>query len=220
MEQSANVTNDRVLAYWPLWAIGILIALGVIGIGYYFFFPQPTTPEEEPQVAGAASISTEGWIIYNDTAHGFTILYPPDFVLDTEYSYTGLGSEKEIRGVSFSVPAAYTEGTNLSTDSKLSVEWANGADCTAASFIDGGYIAPTPENSVYPFDVQTSTGAAAGNRYEETVFALPSCHAIRYLIHYGALENYGPGTTRAFDRQKLLDTLDAMRRSLVLDSKG
>jgi len=63
------------------------------------------------------------------------------------------------------------------------------------------------------------TEAAVGNRYEETVYAMPGtspCVAVRYFIHWTIIENYPPGAVTAFDRQALLDRFDAMRGTLVL----
>ena len=64
-----------------------------------------------------------------------------------------------------------------------------------------------------------STGAAAGNRYEETVYTLPGtnpCIAVRYFIHYGVFQNYPAGTVREFDQQALLASFDAIRHTLVI----
>ena len=69
------------------------------------------------------------------------------------------------------------------------------------------------------YSVASSTGAGAGNRYEETVYALPGtnpCVAVRYFIHYGVIENYPAGTVQAFNQPALLATFDAIRRTLVI----
>ncbi|MCA9730335.1 MAG: hypothetical protein KC729_21825, partial [Candidatus Eisenbacteria bacterium] len=68
------------------------------------------------------------------------------------------------------------------------------------------------------YSVASRREAAAGNRYEETVYAIRGtrpCVAVRTLIHYGVIENYPP-ETHAFDREALGATLDRMRKSLVL----
>jgi hypothetical protein len=68
------------------------------------------------------------------------------------------------------------------------------------------------------YSVASSTGAAAGNRYDETVYALPGtnpCIAVRYFIHYGVIENYPAGTVRAFDEAALRSEFDAIRRTLI-----
>ena len=67
------------------------------------------------------------------------------------------------------------------------------------------------------YSVASSTGAAAGNRYEETVYALPGtnhCIAVRYFIHYGVIENYPVGLVREFDKKSLLKEFDTIRRTL------
>ena len=63
------------------------------------------------------------------------------------------------------------------------------------------------------------TGAGAGNFYEEEVWAIPDtnpCIAIRYFIHSTNIYNYTPGAVKEFDRQKLINQFDEIRRSLIL----
>jgi hypothetical protein len=80
---------------------------------------------------------------------------------------------------------------------------------TARTLADGGIT----------YSIASSTGAAAGNRYEETVYALSgthSCISVRYFIHYGVFQNYPAGMVREFDQQALLASFDAIRRTLVV----
>ncbi len=67
--------------------------------------------------------------------------------------------------------------------------------------------------------LQVATGAGAGNRYEETVYATPSmssCVAVRYFIHYVAIENFPDDTVKAFDQEALLNQFDQIRRTLTI----
>jgi hypothetical protein len=69
------------------------------------------------------------------------------------------------------------------------------------------------------YSVSSSMGAGAGNRYEETVYALVGtrpCFAVRYFVHYGAIENYPSGTIQQFNKQALLKEFDSIRRTLVI----
>ncbi len=156
---------------------------------------------------------------------GFSIRYPANFTVNPTYQYQEFGPGKEINGVSFTIPPSMASGTNLGADSYLSVEHiATTTACSAALFLPAGdpsqlkLTTTTDEDVTYSF--ATMTGAGAGNRYEETVFALPGtspCLAVRYFVHYSVLENYPPGLVRAFDHQALLHQFDMMRRSLTLE---
>ena len=53
---------------------------------------------------------------------GFSIKYPKAYSLSESYQYQGL-VEEQIPGVKVSVPASLTDGTNLSTDSGVSIEY-------------------------------------------------------------------------------------------------
>ncbi len=67
------------------------------------------------------------------------------------------------------------------------------------------------------YSVATSSGAAAGNRYEEMIFAFPAsspCTAVRYYIHSTAVGNYPEGSVREFDREALLAEFDAIRKTI------
>ena len=136
------------------------------------------------------------------------------------------GPGKDIGGVKFTIPSSLAQGTNLGKDSYFSVEelassTSLSGTCSAKQFLElgpGEQVKMLKEgDTAYSF--ASSTGAAAGNRYEEEVFAIPGttpCMAVRYFIHYGVFENYSPGSVREFDEAALLAQFDAMRRTLTL----
>ncbi len=162
-------------------------------------------------------------LFYSNGAAGFSIRFREGYAIDQSYRYQGLGPGRDIYGIKFTIPAAMATGTNLGADSYLSVEGFAKAgppapECTASRFL-GRATASTVIDDGVTYSVATSTGAGAGNRYEEIVFALAGtnpCIAVRYYIHYGVFENYPPGTVRRFDEQALLAEFDAMRRTLVV----
>ena len=64
-----------------------------------------------------------------------------------------------------------------------------------------------------------TTGAGAGNRYFETVYAISGsspCFAVRYFIHYSVIENYPAGTVQQFNEPALVSQFDSIRRTLTI----
>ncbi|MDB5224577.1 MAG: hypothetical protein JWO43_199 [Candidatus Adlerbacteria bacterium] len=198
-------------------------ALVILIVGAWFVVTHPKTAEPITQEPVATSTNSSLTQTYTDSAARFSIRYAPNMAVDKEYQYTNLGPSKTISGVKFTIDPAVATGTNLSSDSYLSVEQiSNVTSCTADLFIDtsNGAKATTVTDGSVSYSVATTTGAGAGNRYEETVFALPGtspCIAVRYMIHYGVFENYPAGSIKEFDRAALLDQFDQMRRTLTVN---
>lgn len=165
---------------------------------------------------------------YNNMFDGFSVKYPDGFTIDDTYAYQGIGPDKIIGGVKFTIPTSITVDTNLSNDSYISIESINGIprtqSCVANLFLGQDVAAQEVVDEGVAYSVGSSTGAGAGNRYEETVYALSknhtdstgSCFAVRYFIHYGVIENYPVGAVKEFNKQKLLSEFDAIRRTLIV----
>lgn len=157
--------------------------------------------------------------VYANSGDGFSIRYPAGFTADAAYHYQELGPGKDISGVRFTIAPSVAAGTNLSNDSYISVEEIPQAKtCSAMLFLDKGVTARTVTEGEIDYSVASSTGAGAGNRYEETVYALSGtnpCIAVRYFIHYGVIENYPPGAVQAFDSAALLAEFDTIRHTLT-----
>lgn len=167
---------------------------------------------------------------YLDAALGFSVILPTAispsksdslWSVDTAYEYQANGPGKAITGVKFTIPTSLAAGTNLSGDSYVSVEHLPaGAKCDAAVFMpDPNVKSETVKEGVLSYSVASSTGAAAGNRYDETVYARidsSPCITVRYFIHYAAIQNFPEGTVREFDEAALLQEFDQIRRTLTL----
>lgn len=158
--------------------------------------------------------------VYSNSGDGFSIRLPEGYVADESYAYQGMGPGRDIGGVKFTIPAALSHGTNLAEDTYISVEeLPRTATCQAGLFLDRGTATEVQDGEV-TYSVASSTGAGAGNRYEETVYALPGtnpCVAVRYFIHYGVIENYPAGAVRQFDAAALMSEFDAIRRTLIIN---
>lgn len=158
--------------------------------------------------------------VYKSPKYNFTILLPDGYITDESYVYQ-MTPEKNFNGVKFTIPENIASGTNLGSDTYLSVEKIPGLEnCSANTFLDDSNIIPKniTDNGI-DYSFASSTGAGAGNRYEETIYAFPtlnSCMAVRYFVHYGVFENYPEGTIKEFDRQKLLNEFDKIRKTLIV----
>lgn len=192
--------------------VGVIAASALAVVAYYAWeafgtrAPNPA-PAEVPQTSTYATST-------------FSIRYPSDFTLDERYVNDIVVPTKPIRGVKFSVPKAMTEGVNLSADSGISVEWLPRAkQCTGDIYLAD--IVKPFELAVgsTTYSVATSTGVAAGNIYEERVYAIVGsnpCTAVRYFIHSTNIGNYDPDVVTEFDHAGLVGAFDVIRDSLTL----
>jgi membrane-bound inhibitor of C-type lysozyme len=160
--------------------------------------------------------------VYESGSEGFSIRYPAHYTVNSDYSYQELGPGKSASGVKFTIDPAIAKGTNLGSDSYISVEeMPRSNSCDASLFLGNpNSRAHTLTESGTTYSVATSTGAGAGNRYLETIFAIPGtnpCMAVRYFIHYSVLANYPSGAVHAFDSSALKQQFDSIRQSLVID---
>lgn len=166
------------------------------------------------------AVPDPSWLTFASSQSGFSLRYPPGYTVNGGYVYEGLGPGHDITGVSFTIPASKTTGTNLASDTRVSVETLPGvADCTADLFLPAGGPAPTTvtENGT-EYSVATMSDAGAGNFYDTTVYALVGsspCLAVRTFIHYNNAANFDPPVT-GFDRAALTAEFDAIRKTLVI----
>jgi membrane-bound inhibitor of C-type lysozyme len=160
--------------------------------------------------------------VYSNSEMGVSIRYPEGFSVNEKYIYGNLGPHKEIYGTKLTIDPNIATSTNLAMDTYISIESIpQVSTCDAALFLDPQIskksISLQEGKNIY--SVSSSTGAGAGNRYEEEVYAIPGtnpCIAVRYYIHYGAFENYPEGSVRPFDREALISIFDSIRQTLKL----
>ncbi len=189
----------------------VLIALGV------WHYTKRTEVIEEPTVE-ENNLSQK----YENQVLGFSINFPSIVASSSEGYPDSYKVYEGDRDVKFRIPESMATGTNLSSDSYIAVERLTESEaCTADLFLEDKQAdaLDVEENGVM-YSVAAVTDAGAGNRYEETVYALPNsepCIAVRYLIHYGVFENYEEGTVREFDKQAVISEFDSIRRTLVVN---
>ncbi len=158
---------------------------------------------------------------YLDAERGFTLRYPADYLVDSNYKYEGLGPDKQIEGVKFTIPESMATGTNLSSyDTGVSIEVIPTVEnCNANLFLGSNIKAQTITDNDREYSFVSRTEGAAGNFYDEQVWAFSGtnyCIGVRYLIHYTNIENYPTGTISQFDKNALLEQFDKIRRSLIV----
>ncbi len=179
-------------------------------MGMFFATVPDPTPEAPAPVVPTTST-------YASSTLAYSFEYPSDFVLDESYAYP-FSDSKTIPGVAVAV--GNVAGTNLSADTKVSVEQLpRAAVCTADIFVIDNVTASQVTDNGTTYSLATTSGAGAGNVYEEMVYALPGsvpCTAVRYQIHSTNVANYEPGAVTEFNRAMLLADFDAIRRSLKL----
>ena len=150
---------------------------------------------------------------YTNAKLKFFISYPNDFTLNENYVYTAMGPGKDIHGISFAIPESMSKGTNLSSDSYVSVESLNKKTCTLPDFIDNIESVKIITEDGETSQVASNKEGGAGNFYEQSVFSLNNCHVIRYFIHSTNIGNYDSSTVREFDHSALIKVFDTMRKS-------
>lgn len=202
------------------WVIFILTILLFVAL---WLFPSSfSLPSIFNNLTLIASASTpSGWREFDSTKLGISILYPPEYVVDSSLIHTELGPRHGSKGVQFTIPDSYTKGSNLShADTGVSVEiLPRVASCTGTSFVEEGLVSKTLTEKGVTYLITKTAGAGAGNFYEETVYVISGsvpCTAVRYFLHSTNMGNYSPGTVEAFDKQAILKEFDAIRHSLVL----
>lgn len=198
-------------------AVSVVVGVIILGLAAWFLKDRfISTPQ--PQLE---TVATTTWATYTQatTTGGFSIEYPPGYSVNAAHVYS-FSPTKSINGVSFTVPMSVATGTNLSSDSYVSVEQLPRAKkCTGDIYLQANVNAREVVDGGATYSFASSTGAAAGNRYEEIIYALPNsspCTAVRYYIHSTELTNYLEGTVRAYERAALLLEFDKIRQSLRL----
>lgn len=158
--------------------------------------------------------------LYKNEMYKFSIKLPDNFTIDENYKYE-LTPSQSFSGVRFKIPKSIYEGTNLSSDSYISVESATGTinSCNPQIFLDSSELKGFVDVGKHRYTVAYSLGAGAGNRYDETVYTTSvegGCIAVRYYIHYGVYENYPEGSIKKFDEVELKKLFDSIRMTLNL----
>ncbi len=207
-----------------------IVVIIILALGAWYFFGMKDKTETPTDTNGTAtSTNTTLPQAYSSAGEGFSIRLPAGYTVDESHVYQATPTKK-FAGVKFTIPLAMATGTNLGRDTYISVERlattsiastasSTAATCTGSKFFDGTHANQTITQNGVTYSVASSSGAGAGNRYEETVYALANsnpCVAVRYFIHYSVFENYPAGSIVEFNKQAILDQFDQIRKTLVV----
>jgi hypothetical protein len=170
-------------------------------------------------IAGGAAAVPAGWHTYSDPKLGYAVSYPPDWKFEKDGAYSF--SNPTLKGIAIHVPVRMTDGTNLSENSRFSVETLPGSNCTPAQFASKS---ADPIEGVHSLkaDGRSYTAALSDDPYpghddKSYLFVIKgTCIAVRYLVVASDLGAYDPGTVRAFDNKKLMALFDSIRATLTL----
>lgn len=197
----------------------LAVVIGILIVAWVFFSGKAEVPLQE-NTDDSVEVQ-QGTQRYTSPDNSFSIALPETPAYTVDENFENQQSPTLVtKGVKFTIPEAHASGTNLSNDTYLSVETLASGECSASSFFDGDHKAVLIMDNNVRYTFATSSSAGAGNRYDESVFALEGtdpCVAVRYVIHYGVIENYEEGTVAQFDGEALLSEFDAIRRSLVIN---
>lgn len=180
-------------------------------MGLFFSAVPEPVPEEPAPITPTTST-------YASSTLGYSFEYPSDFDLDESYAYP-FSETKTIPGVAVAIGGS-AQGTNLSSDTKVSVEQlVRAATCTADIFMVADVMATTVTDTEtqVEYSLATSSSAGAGNVYDEVVYAIPGskpCTAVRYQIHSTNIGNYPEGTVTEYNQAALIEEFNTIRRSL------
>jgi len=194
--------------------ISLVVIIGIAGAGFFAWKTFGPKPAPAVPVVAVDTRSTYATSTYS-------VRYPGNFVLNAQYAYDQFGPKKLINGVKFIIPAAMATGTNLSAnDTGVSVEQLPRAkNCTGDIYLLASVTAHDIIENGTEYSFASSTGAAAGNLYDEQVYALATsspCTAVRYFIHSSNISNYPAGMVSEFDRAALITAFDKIRQSVLM----
>lgn len=193
-----------------------IIALVIILIGFWitlFMEGRSGNNKEDYQASttypwmNATTTENETSAVYESVSGRFSVSHSSDLTVATTIANDQFGSS-----VSFLFPASLISGTNLSADSRISIEEKTTTDCLPTSFIaqpmigDDDDAIKTETVSGKTYSTFGFSDAAAGNRYDTSIYSIAKggqCYGLQLFLHSTNIGNYDPGTVREFDNAKV-----------------
>jgi hypothetical protein len=153
---------------------------------------------------------------YNNVTQGITFNYPSNFTLNDKFtsgdSWSGFSTSTGVKVVEVKSPSDYIRGTNF-RDATFDVGYS-----TNSSDIKNCYVVQNMTSSGNTgingatYNKFTLSDAAAGNRYDSTIYRTVHnnrCYSLEYTIHYSNIQNYDPSmNVKEFDENAVKTTLE------------
>lgn len=202
--------------------IGTVILALLVVLGFWYFSPRKNVVNENNNSSSTTIVKPDLNKlpqVYKSEIYKFGINLPSDFTVDENHRYESTPM-RTFPGVKFKIPLSLYDGTNLSSDSYVSVETSNDSidSCISQVFLDSSELRGMVDINNQKYTIAYSLGAGVGNRYDETVystFAGGKCIGVRYYIHYSIIENYPKGKVKEFNEIELKKLFDSIRESIV-----
>lgn len=160
--------------------------------------------------------------LYSDPQYGFSLRYPPGATTAAGEDADGELDLAATTAVVIKPNLDAFKGTNLGEASVgvgVSADPQTVAACSAGTPAQGEKTAGTLTIGGVKFTRFTFEDAGVGNRYASTSYRAVSggkCYEIVEFLHWAVLENFSPGTVKAFDRAKIDAELHTITRSFAL----
>lgn len=192
--------------------ISILIILLAALAVYAFekYKPSITLLTPSPTISATPSEINPNWSQYQDSQDGFSIAFPPDYLLTQNTEVPASDISLGVPIATINLPDNYFEGTNLGEASltiRIGTSSVDLASCVASS----QYFFRQQQINGENFAQYNFVGAAAGNIYDSVLYRNAhenKCYEIEILMHSGNIANYTPGTVKEFNRDEILDDLE------------
>jgi hypothetical protein len=203
---------------WPVVLIGIVLIGAVLIFAMSYGVPNvagiPTSTSSTTTEIIPGTPSTQ----YSDAQYKFTIMRPQTSMIATS-SFDGFLPITHIPVVGFILPKSLFQGSNL-VEAGVFIGASAEADAVNACLGPSDQETPhgtTTINGVI-YQVFSSTGAGAGNTYEENSLRTVrngTCFEIVELLHSGNIGNYPTGQVKQFDQNLYHTMLDSMVHTLA-----
>ncbi len=196
----------------------LLIFVLIIILGIWYFRPNETVVNN-PVIVAEVDLEKLPQK-YENQEYNFQINLPKDFTVIKDYT-NFISPDKVFPGIKFKISEELYKGTNLSSDTYISIERTKVAPeaCGAELFFIASELTGLEDINGRKYTKAISLGAGAGNRYDETIYATSVgeyCYAIRYLIHYSIIENYPEGAVKEFDIVAIRSIFDLIRKTIII----
>ncbi|MDQ3014364.1 MAG: hypothetical protein M3Q73_00685 [bacterium] len=195
-----NYNKKRLKRVLPV----VIIVLGLFG-GYYYFMAGKG-PVVQSEVASYT------WTASKNTALGYELSYPegamtykPGTVAETGM----LNPNKKIKKDRFVVSSDYIKGTNLASDSGVTIEVYDSTQLCQAEYVPENFAAsPVQTINGKTFSTASSQSGAAGNFYQHTLFKTVhegKCYVAIAVTHTTNVGAYPAGEVIEYNKAELME---------------